>query len=251
MAGDEGDKAYVCAVAVMAKAPQAGKVKTRLVPPLTPEEATSLNAAFLRDVTENISLAGASVPLAAFVAYAPAGAAAAFDGLLAPKTGLVLADGSITAPDAIEGIGRSLLHATTSLLAQGFHAACLVNSDSPTLPTEFLCDAVTTLLRPGDRMVLGVAEDGGYYLIGLKSPHAALFANIAWSTDRVAAQTLERARLMGLEVIELPTWLDVDDAGDLARLVEALAVDGTVPGAYAAPATRAWVERVGEAALRR
>jgi rSAM/selenodomain-associated transferase 1 len=239
-----------CAVAVMAKAPLPGKVKTRLVPPLTAPQATALNAAFLRDVTENIALAGRAVPLAGFVAYAPEGDAAAFDGMLAEGTGLVLADGSIAMPERIEGIGRSLLHATTSLLAQGFGAVCLVNSDSPTLPTAYLRDAVTALLRPGERMVLGVAEDGGYYLIGLKSPHAALFQDIAWSTDRVSAQTLERARRMGLDVVELPPWLDVDDADDLAWLMTTLGVPAT-RGAYAAPATRAWVERFGAAVLRR
>src|SRR6185503_2154325 len=147
MPADDGDPAQQCAVAVMAKAPQPGKVKTRLVPPLTAEEATALNAAFLRDVTENIAAAGATVPLAGFVAYAPAGAAATFDGLLASDTRLVLADGTIAMPVAIEGIGRSLLHATTSLLAQGFRGVCLVNSDSPTLPTAFLRNAVTALLR--------------------------------------------------------------------------------------------------------
>jgi hypothetical protein len=235
----------------MAKAPQPGKVKTRLVPPLTAEEATALNAAFLRDITDNIAAAGVTVPLAGFVAYAPAGTAATFDGLLAPRTDLVLADGSIAMPDAITGIGRSLLHAMTSLLAQGFAGVCLVNSDSPTLPTTFLRDAVTALMQPGERMVLGVAEDGGYYLIGLKSPHAALFHDIDWSTDRVSAQTLERAHRMDLEVVELPPWFDVDDAGDLARLIETLAGAGTLSDYYAAPATRAWVDRVGIAALQR
>jgi uncharacterized protein len=234
----------------MAKAPLPGMVKTRLVPPLTAAEATALNAAFLRDVTGNIALAGTAVPLAGFVAYAPQGTAAAFDGLLAAGTELVLADGSIAMPDCIQGIGRSLLHATTSLLAQRYAAVCLVNSDSPTLPTAYLRDAVTALLRLGDRMVLGVAEDGGYYLIGLKSPHAALFQDITWSTDRVSAQTLERAHRMGLDVVELPLWLDVDDADDLARLIGSLAAPAT-RGAYAAPATREWVERVGAAALRR
>jgi len=251
MAAEDGDPAQRCAVAVMAKAPQPGKVKTRLVPPLTAEEATALNAAFLRDVTENIAAAGATVPLAGFVAYAPAGAAATFDGLLAPDTRLVLADGSIAMPDAIEGIGRSLLHATTSLLAQGFRGVCLVNSDSPTLPTAFLRNAVTALLRPGERMVLGVAEDGGYYLIGLKSAHAELFQDIDWSTERVSAQTLERARRMDLDVVELPPWLDVDDADDLARLIETLTGAQAKTDSFAAPATRAWVERVGIAAMRR
>src|SRR5690348_5463372 len=99
-------------------------------------------------------------------------------------------------------------------------------------------------------MVLGVAEDGGYYLIGLKSPHAALFQDIAWSTERVSAQTLERARRMGLDVVELPHWLDVDDADDLMQLIATLDGEATHAAQYAAPATREWVGRFG-AGLRR
>ncbi|MGC8470368.1 MAG: hypothetical protein ACP5NI_10725, partial [Acetobacteraceae bacterium] len=79
------------AVAVMAKAPVPGRVKTRLVPPLTPAQATALNAAFLRDVTANIAAAAALRPIDGFVAYAPASGADGFAGMLAPGTGLLLA----------------------------------------------------------------------------------------------------------------------------------------------------------------
>jgi rSAM/selenodomain-associated transferase 1 len=234
-----------CAIAVMAKAPRPNHVKTRLVPPLTAQEAASLNASFLRDVTENIREAGRVVPVAGFVAYAPEGSEALFDGMLAPGTGLVLADGSIAMPSGIAGIGRALFHAAASLLGQGHGAACLVNSDSPTLPTAFLVQAAEVLARPGDRMVLGPAEDGGYYLIGLKAPHAALFQDIVWSTDQVSARTLARAAMLGLDVVTLPSWFDVDDAASLARLVDDLTTardQGAAP--YAAPATRAWLAKV-------
>ena len=237
--------AETCAIAVMAKAPRPNHVKTRLVPPLTPHEAAALTACFLRDITENVSAAGRTVPIAGFVAYAPAGHAALFDGMLADGTQLVLADGAIDLPHGVQGFGRSLLHAATALLAQGYGAVCLVNSDSPTLPTAFLRQAAEILAHPGDRMVLGGAEDGGYYMIGLKAPHAALFRDVTWSTDQVAAQTLAQAAALGLESVTLPTWFDVDDAASLARLVDDLSspfVDGPTP--YAAPATRAWVERV-------
>ncbi len=235
-----------CAIAVMAKAPRPNHVKTRLVPPLTPHEAASLNACFLRDITENIREAARAVPIAGFVAYAPQGGEALFDGMLAPGTELVLADGSIATPSGVDGFGRSLLHAATSLLAQGYGAACLVNSDSPTLPTAILQAAAEALARPGDRMVLGGAEDGGYYLVGLKQPHAALFQGVAWSTDQVAAQTLAQASRLGLEIVTLPQWFDVDDAASLSRLLDDLTtppVDGPTP--YAASATRAWLAQVG------
>jgi hypothetical protein len=228
----------------MAKAPLVGRTKTRLGSVLTPVQAAELSGAFLRDVTENIRLAGETVALAGFVAYAPEGEEALFDDLLARGTGLVLADGSIALPQGVEGFGRCLLHAAVSLFAAGYGSVCLVNADSPTLPTSLLCDAVTALAQPGDRMVLGVAEDGGYYLIGLKSPDPALFQGIAWSTAKVSAQTLQRAEHRRLEVVQLPVWFDVDDAASLARLVADIAAEKQ-SRAFAAPATRAWLERVG------
>ena len=94
----------------------------------------------------------------------------------------------------------------------------MLNSDSPTLPTALLIRAAHALLAPGDRVVLGPADDGGYYLLGMKQPHAHLFADIAWSTADVAAATRARAATLGLEVVKLPAWYDVDDAASLARL---------------------------------
>lgn len=241
------NRAGTCAMAVMAKAPRANHAKTRLVPPLTPLQAAALSAAFLRDITENIREAGRAVPLAGYVAYAPRGCEALFDGMLAFGTDLVLADGAIATPPGVDGFGRSLFHAASSLLAKGYGAVCLVNSDSPTLPSAYLRHAAEALARPGDRMVLGVSEDGGYYLIGLKAPHAALFRDIAWSTDAVSTTTLARAATLGLEVAALPLWFDVDDAASLARLVDDLSTPvGTGPVPYPAPATRAWLAEAGE-----
>jgi rSAM/selenodomain-associated transferase 1 len=230
-------KSATCAIAVMAKAPQAGRCKTRLSPPLSPEQAAGLSAAFLRDITENILRAGTGIH--GCIAYAPAGLESLFDGHLAPGTGLVLADGSPDMPAGIEGFGRCLYHAIDSLLAAGFCSAVVLNSDSPTLPAEFLARTAAILAQPGDRAVLGPADDGGYYLLGMKAPHAHLFAGIAWSTADVAAQTRARARDIGLELVELPYWYDVDDAASLARLVDDLAT-----GAQA-PATAACLDRIG------
>jgi len=235
-----------CAVAVMAKAPQAGQSKTRLSPPLTPHQAAALSAAFLRDATENIRLAARTASIAGYVAYAPDGARHLFDDHLAPGTGLVLADGTAIDLAGITGIGRSLLHAVTSLLASGHESVCLLNADSPNLPTRFLIDAAQALAPPGDRMVLGTADDGGYYLIGLKRPHVALFRDIAWSSEQVSRQTLQRAKKAGLETVLLPKWFDVDDLASLHRLADSLTDAGDGP--YAAPAVRAWLS-VNRAAL--
>ncbi len=230
-----------CAIAVMAKAPRPGKVKTRLQPALTPEAAMALSAAFLRDITENLRLAAREAPIDGWIAYAPAGLEMLFNGMLAQGTRLVLADGEIDTPPGVQGFGRSLLHATRALFERRYDSVCLLNSDSPTLPTALLVRAAQALAAPGDRVVLGPAEDGGYYTIGMKAEHAELFADIAWSTETVAAQTRERAASLGLKLVELDTWYDVDDNAALQRLLR----DVTAATGYAAPATVACLRKLG------
>jgi len=235
-----------CAVAVMAKAPVAGQVKTRLAPPLAPDMAAALSAAFLRDITENVALAARDAWMRGYVAYAPAGSEALFDGMLADGARLVLADGAAAAAPRVHGFGRCLLHAAQSLFALGHDAVCLLNSDSPNLPTALLRQAAAALAEDGDRVVLGPADDGGYYLLGVKEPHRHLFEDIAWSTSEVAEQTRERAARLGLCVVELDLWYDVDDAPALRRLCRDLAsprpVEGLAP--YPAPATAGCIARL-------
>jgi len=238
-----------CAIAVMAKAPQPGRCKTRLVPPLTPQQAAALSAAFLRDITENIAAAGRITAIQGYIAYAPLGLEALFDGHIADGTGLVLADGSSDMQGHVQGFGRCLLHAIQSLLASGYGSACVLNSDSPTLPTSILTQTAKLLSRPGDRAVLGPADDGGYYLLGLKAAHAHLFEDIAWSTESVAERTALRAREIGLELVTLPTWYDVDDAASLYRLIDSLddaaSTDNAALMPFAAPATAACLGTLG------
>jgi uncharacterized protein len=230
-----------CAIAVMAKAPQPGRCKTRLCPPLSFEETAQLSAAFLRDVTANVALAANEAPISGFIAFAPAGSEALFDGIPAEGTGLLLADGSPDMPQGVSGFGRCLLHAVQAMFARGFAASCVLNSDSPNLPTALLVQAARALLAPGERIVLGPAEDGGYYLLGMKAAHAHLFAGIAWSTGSVAAATRERAASLGLEVVELAPWYDVDDPQALMRLRADLARprDSFTLAPFTAPATQA------------
>ena len=225
-----------CAIAVMAKAPQAGRVKTRLIAALTPDAAMAMSRAFLRDITGNLALAALGAPIDPFIAFAPAGSEQLFNGLLAAGTQLVLADGTGEMPPAVQGFGRCLLHAMRELFDRGYGAVCVLNSDSPTLPTVYLQQAASLLLAPGKRAVLGPAEDGGYYLLGLRSPEAALFSDITWSTGSVAAETRQRAEAAGLPMELLPSWYDVDDPPSLRRLSEELAAPGI---GYAAPASRA------------
>jgi uncharacterized protein len=227
-----------CAIGIMAKAPQAGRSKTRLCPPLLPEQAAALSAAFLLDTAESIAAAARSRTITAYAAYAPRGTEALLQRHLDSGTKLLLADGSPPMPDGVQGFGRCLLHAVQGMLDAGHTAACVLSSDSPTLPTEWLVRAADILLGPGDRAVLGPAEDGGYYLLGLKAAHAELFTHIEWSTASVADQTRERAQSLGLPLVELDAWYDVDDVASLGLLL------GETNG-YEAPATRAAVAALG------
>lgn len=225
-----------CAIAVMAKAPQAGRSKTRLCPPLRPDQAAWLSRAFHRDMFAKIAQAARQAPITGYAAYAPAGAEAVIAELVTPGIGLVLADGTPSMPPQVQGFGRCLLHAVQGMLARGHAAACVLNSDSPTLPVPYLVRAARALLERGERVVLGPAEDGGYYLLGMRQAHAHLFADIAWSTGTVADTTRRRAASLGLDIVELPRWYDVDDAASLSRLLLAVAGDdsGSAPATLTA-----------------
>jgi glycosyltransferase A (GT-A) superfamily protein (DUF2064 family) len=102
----------------------------------------------------------------------------------------------------------------------------LINSDSPTVPAENFAKAANELAKPGDRVVLGPSDDGGYYLIGLKKLHRRMFEQIDWSTDQVLRQTLERAGEIGISIHQLSAGFDVDDQVTLRRLCEVLLTGG-------------------------
>src|ERR1700733_10324784 len=203
-----------CGIAFMAKASAPGRAKTRLVPPLTFEEAAVLNTAFLQDVADNVLLAAGDAErhggIAGYAAYGPPGSEDFFSRTLPGGIGLIEA--------WRQNFGDCLLHTIEQIFARGHVSAVVLNSDSPTLPTAFLVETAAVLARPGDRAVLGPSSDGGYYLLGLKTAHRHMFENIAWSTEQVARQTLERAREIGLDVHRLPVWYDVDDVDGLRRL---------------------------------
>ena len=229
-----------CAVAIMAKASVAGTVKTRLVPPLTYEEAAELNTCCLTDVAASVAAAAREVPIQGFAAYHPPGSEPFFED--------VLPDGFKLLPPREPTIGRSLFHAAHDLFAAGYGSVCLVNADSPTLPTEILVETVRRLRELGDRVVLGPAADGGYYLIGMKQFHRRLFEEIDWSTERVFRQTLARADEIGVAVAALPEWYDVDDEPTLAMLAREIGPRRTAIGpylnGYRAPRTTAFLAQL-------
>jgi rSAM/selenodomain-associated transferase 1 len=233
------ERSSYCAMAIMAKAPRAGKVKTRLAPPLTLEQSAALNICFLKDTAEAlVEVESAS----GVICYTPVGDEAAFDGLL-PESFMLIAQRG-------DKFGERLLCATRDILACGYGSVCLIDSDSPTVPAAAFQQAVRELTREGDRIVLGPSHDGGYYLIGLKQAHAKVFENITWSTSSVCEETLERAREAGLEVVMLPLWYDVDDGFTLAMLREEL-IEGNMPefaamSGYGAPHTKQFLATMRE-----
>jgi rSAM/selenodomain-associated transferase 1 len=224
----------LAALAVMTKAPQAGRVKTRLIPPLSPEEAAALNTCFLRDTAAAISRTANGENAQGVAVYTPVGAEAAYAGILPPEFILV--------PQRGDHFGERLLAATHDLLQLGFASLCLIDSDSPTVPGSAFTQAIDFLSRPEDCVVLGPSDDGGYYLIGLKKSHRELFEGIDWSTDRVLDQTIAAAREIKLPVHLLAAWYDVDDRATLSRLCQELfASNGNESGGFEAPATRQFI----------
>ena len=227
----------LCALGVMTKAPQAGRVKTRLVPPLTPEEAAELNKCFLRDTAAGISSASqseAATGACAIAVYTPIGAESAYNDILPADFSLL--------PQRGDKFGERLYFAVEDLFKCGFESVCLIDSDSPTVSAENFAEAVELLSRREDRVVLGPSDDGGYYLIGVKKPHRRLFEQIDWSTERVLNQTIQRATEIGLEVKLLPTGYDVDDDVSLRRLCDELLVNTT--SADIAPYTRKFLAKL-------
>ena len=126
------------------------------------------------------------------------------------------------------------------MVAAEYGSVCLINSDSPTLPTSLLLEAARALSTPVDRVVLGPAEDGGYYLIAATAPHPALFTGIPWSTATVFAQTVAKVAAAGLTLATLPPWYDIDGPADLRRCARDLAAHPDHP----AIGTRAFLRRM-------
>src|SRR6476660_836668 len=219
---------WFCALAIMTKAPQAGQVKTHLVPPLKPDEAAELNRFFLRDKTRTIANSTRPQYACGIAVYTGIGSESAYADILPDNFRLL--------PQRGDRFGERLYFAVLDLFKCGFESVCLIDSDSPTVPAANFAEAVELLSTTEDRVVLGPSDDGGYYLIGVNKPHRHLFEQIDWSTERVLKQTMLRATEIGLEVKLLPAGYDVDDGASLRRLSNELLTDTT--RADIAPYTR-------------
>ena len=215
-------------VAIMAKVPVAGEVKTRLCPPLTPVQAAELARCFLEDRIAQLS----GIPtVAPIVAFTPADRE--------PELRPLLADGVRAVPQQGADLGARLDRLLTDLLAEGAPGAVAVDADSPTLPTDFVRRACAHLAGAETDVVLGPCDDGGYYLVGLRRPAPELFRAMPWSTPTVLDETVARARRLGLRLALLPPWFDVDRGADLERL----RASAEAPGAHRPPRTLAFLAR--------
>ena len=226
----------LCALGIMTKAPEAGKVKTRLTPPLTAQEAAGLNMCFLRDLGRSISVASTESPALGIGIYTPVGAEEVY--------GDVLPKGFFLIPQRGVGFGERLAFAAEDLFKVGFESVCLINSDSPTIPASSFAEAAKELAKPGERIVLGPADDGGYYLIGLGQTHRRLFEEIDWSTKHVFKQTIDRAAEIGVHVHLLPHGFDVDDKATLCRLCDELLGEGGPVSNDVAATTREFLQEI-------
>ena len=198
------------AIAIMAKKPAIGHTKTRLCPPLTDRQAAALYQALLQDTIDLV--AGIDRAVTA-IAFTPPDAISYFEGISPPGTILY----PVTCSDIGDCLDKTLAH----LLALGYPKALALNGDGPSLPPQYLEQAIDALEH--NDTVFGPTQDGGYYLVGVRQAHPALFSGITWSTDQVLVQSMAIARNLNLSTTLLPAWYDVDTARELELLRAELA----------------------------
>ena len=210
------------ALVVFAKAPVPGQVKTRLCPPLTPDEAATLHGSFVLDQLERTKAAMAKFKLSLdrFVACSPS-ATHVFFKILSARHGVGLLD------QTGEDLGARMYQVFTTLFSRGYQRIVLVGTDVPNLPLTHYRQAFE-LLQQQD-VVFGPAQDGGYYLLGLRKPVPELFRDIPWSTDQVLAMTEQRAAEAGVSHARVPVWRDVDTLDDLKALIDDATADRKRP----------------------
>jgi rSAM/selenodomain-associated transferase 1 len=211
------------AIAIVCKTPAVGRGKSRLWPMLGQERTAQLSACFIRDLADTLTVLPASRLRRCYALFSPPGSEAELSQMLPLDWHLV--------PRQAESVGQVLEESLKALLNAGHASVIFLNSDSPTLPSSLIDEAILALHAAGDRVVLGPSVDGGYYLIGLKAFHRDLFQDIAWSTPSVLSTTCVRAAQIGLPVHFLHKWYDVDEAVDFHRLKAELQGQAPFPDA--------------------
>lgn len=189
---------------VLAKAPVAGRVKTRLCPPFTPDQAAQLAEAALRDTLDAVA-ATPAVARTVVLDGAP--------GAWLPSTFAVL-------PQRGDGLDERLAAAYDDGWTACPAPLLLVGMDTPQVTPALLTGAAAALLADGTGAVLGLADDGGWWAMGLRRPDASLLLGVPMSTDRTGAVQSARLVEAGLRVHRLPALTDVDTADDARAVAE-------------------------------
>ena len=216
-----------CAIGVMARAPSSGG-KSRLGAGVSPARLTALRSALLADT---LDVVGRAVDLFSFDATI----------FVTPRDGAAeistLSDRLWPAAAQSEGdLGERMRTALAHLVDSGAASAMLVGTDIPLLTVAHLA-AARDLLETSGGVVLGPAEDGGYFLVGMRHVHAAIFDGVEWGTASVLTDTLRLADRAGIEVRLIDGGYDVDTLDDLRRLERDLA---SAAAADVAPHMRVW-----------
>ncbi|MBK9308652.1 MAG: TIGR04282 family arsenosugar biosynthesis glycosyltransferase [Nitrospira sp.] len=206
------------ALVIFAKAPVPGQVKTRLCPPLTPDEAATLHGSFVLDTLERTKAAVGKLKLDMdrYLACAPSTTHVFFK-IMEERQGVKLID------QVGADLGARMHEAVKIMFGRGYRQTIITGTDVPTLPLNLFEQALTSL-KDHD-VVLGPALDGGYYLMGINQAVPELFSDIPWSTDQVLRLTQEKAARLGLKTALLQPWRDVDTLDDLEALIEACTTD--------------------------
>ncbi|HEY6408640.1 MAG TPA: TIGR04282 family arsenosugar biosynthesis glycosyltransferase [Ktedonobacteraceae bacterium] len=215
------------ALVVMARYPEVGKTKTRLARAIGHDEATSLYQAFLTDLAQRFSRGEDQLHWC----YTPTEADfSAYIATFAPS----LAQHTHCFPQEGADLGARLLSAFQWTREHDIQRTIVISSDSPHISQEIIGDA-RAALNTAD-IVLGPAEDGGYYLIAMGKPHD-VFSGIPMSTSVVMQMTIELAQSQGLTVHLLKPLFDIDELPDLLRLARLLVGDSTLAPVTAAHLT--------------
>ena len=211
-------------VVVIAKEPLAGTVKTRLCPPLTASEAASVAAAALADTLEVVSSSDCRATVVAFEGES--------DGWVPSEFAVV--------PQRRGGFGERLAGAVDDAWGRTECPVLLIGMDTPQVTVTDLERAAAALLSPGVDAVLGPADDGGYWLIGLRRPAPGVFEDVAMSTDHTASDQRRRLETLGFACTVIHGLRDVDTISDASAVAE------LVPHSSFAVSLRACAHTAGE-----
>ena len=214
----EGDDVAI----LFSRTPVPGRVKSRLCTHLTAEQSCALHVASTLDTAEFLDRAEAAVVKWIFWS----------DPIADDSATIFLPAAFHIAVQRGETLGDRMAEAFERVFTSGARRVVIFGSDSPTLPGARVAEAFAAL--DDCDLVLGPAEDGGFYLIGCRRFEPRIFAEVEWSTPRTLAQTKRNAERLGLRVCELEPWYDLDEWKDVLRMLSDARAGSALPQHVAA-----------------